>query len=355
MNTRLKKAYSGLKSKNLHGLIIFSQANIAYLTGFNSSDAYLLISPCGNVYFTDSRYTAAAKQALGNAFRIEQISGPSLYSAMAACCKDLKLRRLGFEASRISLLQYQRLRRQFGKPLELTAVQDLIEEIRQIKDKNELIKLKKAVDITVKALNYIRDKIVPGVREIEIAGELERFVRYNGASGTAFEIIVASGSNSAFAHHRPTRRKLLANEPVLIDIGVDFEGYKSDLTRVFFSDKIKILEKSIYNAVLQAQDLAISKAKEGVCACELDRECRSFIERSGYGKWVYGHGVGHGVGLEVHEAPALSVNSRTQLKAGMIITVEPAVYMHGRFGIRLEDMVLITKTGSEVLSGTLNK
>jgi len=177
-----------------------------------------------------------------------------------------------------------------------------------------------------------------------VVAELERFIRYRGAANSAFEIIVAGGANSAFAHHIPGARKLRDRQNVLIDIGVDVCGYKSDLTRVFFLGKINSLTRRIFDIVRVAQDRAIARIRPGVVASYVDSASREFITKKGYGKY-FGHNLGHGVGLEVHEAPHISPRSQEILRPGMVFTVEPAIYLPGKFGIRIEDMVLVTDKG----------
>jgi len=189
-----------------------------------------------------------------------------------------------------------------------------------------------------------RKRLFRGMKEVEVVAELERFIRYRGAGNTAFEIIAASGANSAFAHHIPGARKLQDGECVLIDIGVDVRGYKSDLTRVFFLGKINSLTRRIFNIVRAAQQRAIARVKPGVKANRVDSASREFIVKLGYGKH-FEHNLGHGVGLEVHEAPHISPRSQEVLRPGMVFTVEPAIYLPGKFGIRIEDMVLVTDKG----------
>jgi Xaa-Pro aminopeptidase len=204
------------------------------------------------------------------------------------------------------------------------------------------------------ALEFIKDFISVGRTEIEIAAELERFIRYNGASRSAFDIIVASGQNSSFPHHLTSQKKIKNNEPVLIDIGVDYLGYKSDLTRVFFLGKINSCLKRIYDIVVEAQNRAIKKIKPGVNISSIDAAARQYIAHQGFGSY-FGHNLGHGVGIEVHEKPYISDKENGVLVPGMVLTVEPAIYLPNRFGIRVEDEILVTQKRCEVLSGALNK
>ena len=204
------------------------------------------------------------------------------------------------------------------------------------------------------ALRYIREFLSCGRSELEIAAELERFIRYHGAQSASFDIIVASGINSSYPHHLTSPKKLKSGESLVIDMGVNYRGYKSDLTRVFFLGKITLLVRRIYDIVRNAQQKAIARIKPGSSIREVDEAARSYIAQKGYGRY-FGHNLGHGIGLEVHEAPKISSRQEGRLKEGMVFTIEPGIYLPGKFGIRIEDLVLVTKKGCEVLSGSLDK
>jgi len=354
VNSRLENVLIKLKRKNLDCLIVTEPANISYLTEFISRDAYLLISKKQNICFTDARYTAAAKSGLKNTgILLKKTSGPA-FKIIAAACKNLKARRAGFEEDSLTFGQYKKISENLDNATTLVPTRGLIEDFRQIKDREELEKIRKATRITIKALEFIRGRIAPGKKEIEIAAELERFIRYNGANSSAFEIIVASGPNSSFPHHRTGQRKIKNNELVLVDIGSDYLGYKSDLTRVFFLGKISVLARRIFNIVSRAQESAVKVIRPGIWANKIDAAARQYIAKKGYGGF-FSHSLGHGIGLEVHERPRISSRQNNPLKAGMVFTVEPAIYLPGKFGIRLEDMVLVTRKDCEVLSGALHK
>jgi Xaa-Pro aminopeptidase len=226
--------------------------------------------------------------------------------------------------------------------------------LRKIKEREELAYLRKAAEIAVRALEFAPSLLLPGRKEAEIAAELERFIRYHGASASAFEIIVASGPNSSYPHHLTSARRLKENEIVLIDIGASYCGYKSDLTRVFFLGKINPLAAKIYAIVRRAQARSIAAIRPGARINKIDQAARQSIARAGYGRF-FSHSLGHGIGLEIHEAPSVSPGAKDRLKKGMVFTVEPAVYLPGKFGIRIEDTVLVTEKGAEVFSGALHK
>jgi Xaa-Pro aminopeptidase len=340
-------------SENLDGLLLSSQANISYLTGYRSRESYLLISKKETIYFTDGRYLEEAKIGLKNVAKVEKTNGAK-FKVIADVCRNLKLERLGFEERYLTCGEHRKIREALDAKLKLIPTYGLVEKQRMLKNQEEITKIKRATEITVKTLKFIKGFIKEGIKEVEAAAELEKFLRYNGASASGFDIIVASGPNSAFPHHITSSRKIKEGEPVLIDIGVDYFGYKSDLTRVFFLGKINSLIKDIYNIVFQAQARAIKSIKPGVNISEIDLAARQYITQKGFGGF-FNHGLGHGVGLEIHEEPRIHHKEKTNLEAGMVFTVEPAIYLTGKFGIRLEDMVLVTKGGVEVLSGSLNK
>ena len=353
MNSRIQRIYTKLSRQNLDGLIISSAANISYLTNYASRDSYFLISKKSNIYITDSRYTQEAKTNLKEFAQVKKING-SVSRIIALACIGLGLKRIGFEERHISFYGYKKIEREFDNRTALIPTYGLIEEFRQIKTTEELEKIRKAIQITIKAFKFIKGFISCGQKEIEVAAEVGRFIRFNGASNEAFDIIVASGPNSSFPHHMTSQRKIQNNEHVLVDLGVDYLGYKSDLTRVFFLGKIDPVVKKICDIVRKAQDKAIKGIKPAVHISKIDAAARQCIAQEGYGGF-FGHSLGHGAGLEVHEEPRISGKAKGILKPGMVFTIEPAIYVPNKFGIRLEDMVVVTKKGCKVLSGSLNK
>jgi len=353
MNQRTKNILSRLEKEGLDGLIVSSPANISYLTEYISRDSYFLTSKKENFYFTDSRYLQEAKLALKGVARLEKING-SAFKLIAQVCLNLNLKRVGFEERQLPFAEYEKIKQGLKKKADLIPVHSLIEELRQIKTQDEIEKIKKAIHITFKAIKFIEDFIAPGKKELEVVAELERFIRYQGAWNSAFDIIVASGANSSFAHHISSGRKIINNEIVLVDIGVDYLGYKSDLTRIFFLGKINDYARKVYDIVLEAKNRAIKKIKPAERISKIDAASRQYITQKGYGGF-FGHNLGHGVGLEVHEGPSISSKEEGRLEPGMVFTVEPAIYLPDKFGIRIEDMVLVTKNGCEVLSGAIHK
>ncbi len=352
MNPPIARLIDKLDSIDIDGLILSNSFNMSYLTGHRCRDSYLLVSRKKNIYITDSRYTLEAQKFL-KGFEVKEING-SFFKVIASACQSLSLKKVGFEERYLPFAEYVGIKKKLSHFLKLVPTHSLIEELRQLKTEPEIKRVRQATDIASSALKHIKTWLRPGQREIEIAGELEKFLRYNGADGAAFDIIVASGANSSFPHHISSQKRIHKDEPVLIDIGADFKGYKSDLTRVFFMGKITPLFKKIYDIVLQANKLAISKIKPAISIKEIDNSARNFITNSGYGGF-FSHSLGHGIGLEVHEDPHISLKSQDFFQKGMLFTIEPAIYLPGKFGVRIEDLVLVKSNGAEVLSGTLNK
>ncbi|MFH1457736.1 MAG: Xaa-Pro peptidase family protein [Candidatus Omnitrophota bacterium] len=353
MNPRIKNVFRKLREQKLDGLLLSLASNISYLTEYASRDSYLLISPKENVYFTDSRYTEEARLGLKGVATIREVNG-SVFKFIAENCLSLGLKRVGFEERHLACAEFKKIKEFLKGQAQIIGLHSLIETLRQLKEPQEVEKMRKAIRITAQALSFIEDFIRPGIKEVEVVGEIERFIRYHGASDKAFDIIVASGPNSSFPHHIPSQRKLKKNEPVLIDMGVDYQGYKCDLTRIFFLDRIKGLNLKIYDIVREAQDRAIRKIGPGCKISEIDKASRQYIAEKGYAE-RFGHNLGHGIGLDVHEAPQISSGEDVALETGMVFTVEPGIYLPNKFGIRIEDMILVTQEGSEVLSGSIHK
>ncbi|MFA4993426.1 MAG: aminopeptidase P family protein [Candidatus Omnitrophota bacterium] len=352
MTPRLKSIYSQLKQKRLDGLLVSLPANISYLTEFLSRDSYLLVSEKGNIYFTDSRYTEEAGASLSDNIKLKQCNG-SVFKQIAETSLGLGLKKLGFEERNLAYAEFAKIKEHANGCFELIPTHSIVEDKRQVKDLQEVKKLKQAARITGLALEHIKKFLVPGVKEIEVAAEFERFIRYHGCADSAFDIIVASGPNSSQPHHLSGQRRLRDNELVLIDLGVDYRGYKSDLTRVLFLGKIIVLVRKVYDTVLKAQELAIKRIRPGAEMAAIDKVAREYIASKGYGKY-FTHNLGHGLGLEIHEDPRISGNEASSVKPGMVFTIEPGVYLAGKFGIRIEDMILVTDKGCEVLSGAIN-
>ncbi|MDD4183041.1 MAG: aminopeptidase P family protein [Candidatus Omnitrophica bacterium] len=349
MKSRIEKCVSQLKALSL-GAVVFSKAvNISYLSGFREADGYLLLSQDGElIYFTNFIYEYEAKDL--NTWKVVVARG-NIFKELSNTIKSLHLRRIGFEAKNIPYLEYSKIKQYLiANGIELCETVDLLEKIRAIKEPGEISLIKKATSISEEAFEFVMEIRDKAMTEKQLNIEIERFLRIRGSNSIAFPAVVASGANSALPHHAAREGRRLSENFFLIDLGAKYYEYCADLTRVFTWGKITPFFRRIYDIVRKAQDLSIKKIKDGVTVKEVDNAARSFIEKKGYGQF-FGHGTGHGVGLEVHEIPFVGPRSEEILREGMVITIEPAIYLKGKFGIRIEDMVLVGKNKGEVLSG----
>lgn len=343
---RVEKLLPKIKSEGLDAFLVSQAENRRYLSGFEGSAGFLIISSDFTLLATDFRYTEQAKrQAPG--FQIIEIKG-EVHHWMPKLASEKKIKRLGFEAQDVSLAVYSKLKEEL-KELELVPTEGWVEEIRMIKEKEEIEFIEEAVSLTDMAMEYASHFIRRGMREKEVAWELEKFLRERGSEGLPFEIIVASALNSALPHAKPTDRHIGGGEPIVIDIGARYKGYSSDITRTLFLGTPDPVFQRIYEIVLEAQKEAIEGIKTGMSGGEADALARDVIERAGFGS-AFGHGLGHGIGLAPHENPRLGPNSTHILKDGMVFTIEPGIYLPDWGGVRIEDMVLLEKGKVRVLS-----
>ena len=351
MNTRLKKLVEDFsRHKNIDALLIVNDSNIRYLTQFAACESWLLVTKSKAFYITDSRYVLEARQGL-KGITVKQYSKMPC-ATLCELCKEYKIKRLGFDERHTSFALWKKLKEFCPRNRKLVAATGLVESIREIKDEGEIDQVRNCLKLHFKAIDFMKKVVKIGLTERKIALQLERFVKSHGAE-FSFPPIIASGPNSCYPHARATDRVIRNNENVLLDFGIDLNGYKSDLTRNFFLGRIAPRVKQVFDALTLAQREAISLIKPGVSCSQVDAQARKVLRKFGLAKY-FGHSLGHGVGLDIHEAPRLSSQSTGILEAGMIITVEPGVYIPGQFGIRVEDMVLVTKEGCEVLSGYYN-
>jgi Xaa-Pro aminopeptidase len=272
---------------------------------------------------------------------------------VADLAKKHKFKAVGFESGIVTHAFFKALERTVGAD-KLKATGDLVETLRIVKEPEEIVMLRRSADIAVKGFHYIKETARAGMTELELQARLEYFTKSIGSEKPAFDIIIATGAKASMPHAITDQTKVKDNEVLLVDMGVVYGGYHSDLTRPIFLGRMSALHKKIYDIVWQAQRHGIAKAGPGVAASDVDKACRDYIRKAGYDKY-FGHSTGHGVGLEIHEAPSVSTKSKTILKPGMVITVEPGIYLPGKFGIRIEDMVLITPNGRDVLTKGLEK
>ncbi|HUN56185.1 MAG TPA: Xaa-Pro peptidase family protein [Smithella sp.] len=339
--SRLQKKFSVRK---IDGLIFFNMNNIRYLSGFTGSDGVLLINSGQTNLLVDGRYTVQAGLETTD---IQITEYQNKVEGIIQAIKRFKLKRIGFEADSITLEMYKQLT---GSVPEETFV-DLTDDLRLIracKDKTEITILQKAAEISSSAIHSLVHQIKSGNTEKELAWQLEMNARNYGADGIAFEAIVATGENSSLPHARPTERAIKKGDFIVIDFGIKYKGYCSDETCTIAFGKLTDRQKNAYQMVKDAHDLAIACIKTDVAAADIDRLARSVFGKK-YGRY-FTHGTGHGVGLEIHEAPRLSSISNDILKPGMVVTVEPGLYIPGLWGIRIEDTVLVKENSCEKLT-----
>jgi Xaa-Pro aminopeptidase len=321
-------------------LLVTYGVNVRYLTGFSSSNAALLVEPDGVRLFSDFRYAEAARAVEGVEF-VE--TKRSLLAALA----ELLEGRIGFEADAVSYAGWETLT---AGGVELVPRRGLVEALRAVKDEQELDAIRRAAEITSEAYARFAEESFIGRPERELAWRLDGLFHELGAHAPAFETIVASGSNGARPHARPSDRKVKAGETVVIDAGAMVDGYCADCTRTFATGPLPDELKNAYLVCLQGQLAGLEAVQAGTTGIDADTAARAEIEEAGLGE-KFGHGLGHGVGLEVHEAPRLSRESSDTLAAGNVVTVEPGVYLEGLGGIRIEDLVVVRDGAPEVLTG----
>ena len=353
LKVRQKTVRETMKKLNLNALLLTAPADLAYLTNFSGDDSIGIIT--GNDFFlvTDFRYTEQAQIEAGW-LNVVMREG-KMDTALAETLLAAKAKRVGFESNRATFGQIHALDKAIGekagkKAVELVPIEDVLVNIRKVKDDHEIDLIRKSAAIAEEAFTALRDEIKVGQTENYLAGLLVLELRSRGASDASFPVIVAAGANSSLPHYRPTDALVRKDQPLLIDWGAIFDGYCSDITRTLQIGRVSAKIREIYKIVLEAQQAAIRFMRPGVTTRQADRVARDVIDKAGY-KHHFGHGLGHGIGREIHELPAMRrTGAEEELRPGMIVTVEPGIYLPGEGGVRIEDDVLITHSGCEVLT-----
>ena len=344
MRSKITKFRELMTEKSIDSVIIYKPENRRYISDFTGSSGYALITQERAYFITDFRYVQqAAKQCVGYEI-IEHSSEKSIYQIL----KELGVKALGFEEDFVTYSQYK----DFADKLpdtKLVPIEGLVSTLRKVKYEDEIEYIQKAADITDQAFSYICRYIRSGMSERDVALELENFMKKQGASSISFDIIVASGIRSSLPHGVASEKVIEDGDFVTLDFGCIYNGYCSDMTRTVVVGKANEKQKEIYEIVLEAQVKALEAIKPGMTGIEVDKIARDIITGKGYGAY-FGHGLGHGVGLEVHEAPRLSPIGKDLLESGMIVTNEPGIYIPDFGGVRIEDLVLVTQEGYHVLS-----
>lgn len=352
MPSRLDNLRYTLSEKQIDGLFVSHVTNRRYLSGFTGSAGFLLVTHTNAMLATDFRYVEQAKNQAPD-FEVVQIKGqfegwfPKLIS-------ELSVKTLGFEGDDVTLTTYQQLVKVARKVTpksrpRLISTEGIVEQLRAVKENEEVKSIKKAAALADAAENHACDQLKSGMTEKELAWILEKFLREEGSENLPFPIIVASGPNSALPHAQPTDRPIKEGEPVVIDLGARINGYCSDITRTICYGKPGDDLSRIYRIVLEAQASATKSIRVGMKGEEVDQIARNIIEKAGYGS-SFGHSLGHGVGLDEHEHPRLGPNSKDVFVRNMVFTIEPGIYLEGWGGVRIEDMVLLEEKSPRTLT-----
>ena len=344
---RRNKIRRVIAKQKLDALLITNPLNLRYLTGFTGGSGSLLIHSDGETILSDPRFTIQIEEECPGIAAVIRPRSESTSKTLAKLLGNPP-GKLGIEAETVTIAQRERLFQHLSH-WESVPTKSVVEELRQIKDRYELARMRQAIEVTACAFQFVRKRLYPSMSEIDICNELEYQMRLFGAEDRSFPSIIAAGARAALPHAVPSEQTSSGQSHLLLDWGAVVNGYMSDLTRVLiFTPKNKKL-RAMYETVLAAQETAIAAIKPGKTCEEIDKIARDIITKAGFGKH-FGHGLGHAIGLQVHETPRLAQGDQTVLKAGMVVTVEPGIYLRGWGGIRIEDDVLITKSGCEVLS-----
>jgi Xaa-Pro aminopeptidase len=343
-NLRRNRVVERLEALDLDALLVTRLPNVRYLTGYTGSNGQVVIGRAGSIFFTDGRYIAQSAREVPDVERV--IYSNDFPGTFRASANELGVRRVGFESAGVTHKLFRQLDSLEG--LELAPTDEEIERLRWVKEPEELELIREAQRITDAAYDQILPKLAEGVSERDIALELDWSMLRAGAEDVAFESIVAFGESASEPHHSPTGRTLRSGELVKLDFGALYEGYHSDMTRTVSFGEPSAELRELYDLVRRSQQAGVDAVRSGIEGKDADRASRSVIEEAGYGE-RFSHGLGHGVGLEIHEGPTLRSNSAEVLPVGAVVTVEPGVYIPGEAGVRIEDMVEVTDDGCRVI------
>ncbi|MEO7455144.1 MAG: aminopeptidase P family protein [Gemmatimonadaceae bacterium] len=346
--SRIAALVDGLSAAHLDGLLLTGLSNIRYLTGFSGSSALLVVTPKDIVFITDFRYQTQVVDEVGDIARVS-IEAASLWTGLwqqLAALPNVKV--LGFETAHIQHRDFQRLV-EAGARWQWRPTVDLVETLRERKDAGEIEKIREAAGVATRALERTLPEIHAGMSELQVAGVLEKALRDEGSEGFPFPSIVASGPRSALPHARSSSRELEAGDFLLMDFGAEVAGYCSDITRTVAVGRATEEQRVVYDVVRVANERAARGVRAGMAGRDADAIARQYIERAGYGD-LFGHSLGHGIGLEVHESPRLAKTAEGALPEGAVVTIEPGVYRPGWGGVRIEDDVVLGADGPQILT-----
>jgi Xaa-Pro aminopeptidase len=344
--TRRGRLRQLLKKAGADSLLVTNFANVTYLTGFTGDDSFLLITRADEILITDPRYTEQLEEECPGLELAVRKPGVTMTELVAKTCQRAKIGALGIEGDSITVSQRDQIAEKLPK-MEIVKTTGLVEQLRAIKDREEITEIREAIRFAQDAYRRLRPAARPELTEKQFADAIEHEMRTLGAKCASFPPIVAVGPRAALPHARPTEKRLGEAGYFLLDWGASGRLYKSDLTRMVATGKIPPKLERIYRLVFKAQAAAIAAIRPGVRCHDVDQAARAVIEAAGFGK-NFGHGVGHGIGLAIHESPRMARGVQQPLAAGMVVTVEPGIYLPGWGGVRIEDDVLVTRRGHEV-------
>lgn len=345
---RLLKAQKTIKSAE--ALLVTNRHNIRYLSGFSGTNAAILLLKKKALFYTDSRYFAEVKDLVPRFFQ-KIILKENLTKTLAKSASSLKVGKILFEENDLRYATFLSIKKSLGSKIKLAPVTNLVETLRAVKDDEEISIIKKAQSITDRTFIAVKKSLKHRQTEQEIAWNLERIAHDFGADGLSFPPIIAIGKNSAVPHHESSKTKLKRGDLILIDMGIKYRGYCTDMTRMVFTATPSPEQKEIYNIVMEAQKLSINKIKAGMTCSDGDLIARNFLKKHQIDK-KFLHSLGHGVGLQIHEFPGISPKSDQIIPERAVITVEPGIYLDGKFGVRIEDMILTGPKRNIILTRT---
>lgn len=343
--SRLRRLRAELKKRSFDSILVSNGTNVTYLSGFEGSDSVLIVTRDSQFFLTDSRYTEEAKDSV-TGFAVVEISS-STYDTICAIARNNRLKRMGFEAMNLPYAVARNLEDRIGRT-RLIPSSGVVEKLRAIKDAEEIARIKRSIRITREVMKDLAGHIRPGVSEKFLCDKIECEFIKRGAR-PSFQSIAACGKNCSKPHANPTCDRIARDDVLMIDLGCKLNLYNSDMTRMVLLGRVRDEIKKIYAIVSAAQKRAIDKIRPGRRISEIDNAGRNYISEKGYGKF-FGHSLGHGIGLDVHEEPSISGRNNDILKPGMVFTVEPAIYLPKFGGVRIEDMVLVTDKGCDILT-----
>lgn len=347
--SRREALRSRFAAAGIDALLVTSLPSLRYLTGFTGSSGLFILTADQAILFTDPRYTTQAREQVS--CRVKITKGKAMMPAVIERVKALKLRRLGFHAGQLTFSTHAFLRQEIPLGTEMLPADGLVETLRMVKSPSEVALIRQAVLTNSLAFDQALRHFKPAITERQLAAEIDYQMRQLGAEGFCFETIVASGPRAALPHARPSPAAIQHNRLLLIDMGACQDGYASDMTRTVGIGQPPRQLRAAYQAVLESQLAAIDAVRPGIAVEKVDRAARAVLRQHSLEK-AFVHSLGHGLGLEIHEAPRLGRGEKMLLEPGMVITIEPGVYLPGDYGIRIEDTVLVTATGAEVLTPT---